>query len=273
MMKNFFKEPLLHFLLLSFLLFIAFDFLNPEETESKVVEISAGRVAQLQQRFQKISQRPPSVEETEALVRNYALDEIYNREARALGLDKNDSVVKKRLRQKMEFMLQDTIPQQTERDELDAFFRQNQGKYRVESRFSFEQAYVSLDRDHTELKGLVEQLKTVAASGEKPLGDDSLIPTTVNSASESEIARKFGQRFLNELLALKKNSSWQGPVQSGLGLHFVKINSFEEGLLPALDTVHDKVLNDWKYQKSSEARLTFENELLQRYDVRVEAAQ
>ena len=273
MMKNIFKEPLLHFLLLSFFLFFAFDFLNPEEPESTVVEISAGRVAQLQQRFQKISQRPPSAEETEALVRNYALDEIYNREARALGLDKNDSVVKKRLRQKMEFMLQDTIPQQAERDELDAFFRQNQGKYRIESRFSFEQVYVSLDRDHTELEGLVEQLKTVAASGEKPLGDDSLIPTTVNSASESEIARKFGQRFLNELLALKQNNSWQGPVQSGLGLHFVKINSFEEGLLPALDTVYDKVLNDWKYQKSSEARLTFENELLKRYDVRVEAAQ
>ena len=273
MMKNFFKEPLLHFLLLSFLLFIAFDFLNPEETESKVVEISAGRVAQLQQRFQKISQRPPSVEETEALVRNYALDEIYNREARALGLDKNDSVVKKRMRQKMEFMLQDTIPQQAEQDELEALFRQNKDKYRIESRFSFEQAYVSLDRDQTELAGLVEQLKTVAASGEKPIGDDSLIPATVNSASESEIARKFGQKFLTELLALKQNNSWQGPFQSGLGLHFVKFNSIEKGLLPALDTVHDKVLNDWKYQKSNEARQKFENELLERYDVQVEAAQ
>lgn len=269
MKKTFIKEPLLHFLLISLLIFLTFDVLNPPNDKGNVITISDGRIAQLHARFQKTWQRPPTDDELSQLVRNYALDEIYNQEARALDLDKNDAVIKRRLRQKMEFMLQEMSPTNASKDEIESFYQRNKEKYQLDSRYSFEQVFISVDRNQDELDTILAAQKIQIASGAKPVGDKTLLPTLLVSGSTSELERLFGTLFLEALVELKTDS-WQGPVRSGIGIHFVHIEKVERGLLPALDTVYEKVLNDWKYQQNHEAKINFEEDLLERYEIRVE---
>lgn len=269
MLKNIFKEPLLHFLLISLLFFVIFDVLNPPKDRETVINISKGRIEQLHARFQKIWLRSPTDEELTQLIRGYALDEIYNQEARALSLDKNDAVIKRRLRQKMEFMLQNTTLKNSSQSEINNFYQGNKEKYLKESRYSFEQIFISLDRNKDELNRIIEQQKIQLASGGNPAGDKTLLPNLLVSTSESDIKRQFGTHFL-EILTKLETDSWQGPVRSGLGLHFVHIKSVEKGLLPELNTVYDKVIDDMKYQQKREAKINFEKTLFERYEIRIE---
>lgn len=261
-------EPLVHFLLIAVSLFVIFDWLNPEEPGAEVIVISEGRLAQLNERFEKTWQRPPTSEESDNLLRNYALDEIYNREARLLGLDQNDSVVKKRMRQKMEFMLQDTLPQLPEASELEAFFQDNLARYRKEARLSFEHVYLSTDRPPEELEARAAHIRDQLAQGTIPEGDQSMLPSEVRGAWEREIARVFGRVFVPPLLALEQGE-WQGPIKSGLGWHFVRLNALEPGYVPDLDAVYGEVLADWQYENAQLAQQRFEDELLSRYELRV----
>jgi hypothetical protein len=269
MLKKIFKEPLLHFLFISTLFFLIFDVLNPSKDSNSVIDISKGRIEQLHARFQKTWQRSPSDEELAALIRDYALDEIYNLEARALSLDNNDAVIKRRLRQKMEFMLQDTILDTPSQSEIKNFYQDNRGNYLKESRYSFEQIFISLNRNKEDLNTIIEKQKIQIALGDKPAGDITLLPNFIVSISESDIERKFGIDFLDGLTKLETDN-WQGPVRSGLGLHFVHITSIEKGLLPELDKVYDKVIDDMKYQQKHAAKIDFEKILFERYEIRVE---
>jgi hypothetical protein len=269
MLKKIFKEPLLHFLFISTLFFLIFDVLNPSKDSNSVIDISKGRIEQLHARFQKTWQRSPSDEELAALIRDYALDEIYNLEARALSLDNNDAVIKRRLRQKMEFMLQDTILDTPSQSEIKNFYQDNRGNYLKESRYSFEQIFISLNRNKEDLNTIIEKQKIQMALGDKPAGDITLLPNFLVSISESDIERKFGIDFLDGLTKLETDN-WQGPVRSGLGLHFVHITSIEKGLLPELDKVYDKVIDDMKYQQKHAAKIDFEKILFERYEIRVE---
>jgi hypothetical protein len=269
MLKKIFKEPLLHFLFISTLFFLIFDVLNPSKDSNSVINISKGRIEQLHARFQKTWQRSPSDEELAALIRDYALDEIYNLEARALGLDNNDAVIKRRLRQKMEFMLQDTILDKPSQSEIKNFYQDNRAKYLKESRYSFEQIFISLNRNKEDLNTIIEKQKIKIALGDKPTGDITLLPKFLVSIFESDIERKFGIDFLDALTKLETDN-WQGPVRSGLGLHFVNITSLEKGLLPELDKVYDKVIDDMKYQQKHAAKIDFEKILFERYEILIE---
>jgi len=269
MLVRILKEPLLHFLVLALLIFLVFDVLNPPREEARVITISEGRVEQLRARFESTWLRPPSDEEMALQVRNYALDEIYSREARALGLDQNDAVVKRRLRQKMEFMLQDITPREPTRDEIETFFAKNDDRYRSETRYSFEQVFVSLDRETAELEAILDAQQKQIESGARPAGDNTLLPAAMNSASKRQIERQFGTDFLLALADVP-SGVWHGPVRSGLGMHFVRISRIQRGELPALETVYAKVLDDWKYEKRSAAKSAFETALLERYEVRAE---
>ncbi|MFT7128796.1 MAG: hypothetical protein ACI89U_000904 [Gammaproteobacteria bacterium] len=269
MWKNIFKEPLLHFLLIAILFFVIFDVLNPPTDRNNVINISKGRVEQLNVSFQKIWLRSPNDEELTLLIREYALDEIYNQEARALSLDKNDAVIKRRLRQKMEFMLQNTMLKNATQSEINNFYQENKEKYLEESRYSFEQIFISRERNKEDLNTIIEKQKIHIASGHKPSGDNTLLPSLLVSSSESDIERQFGTAFINIFIKLE-TGQWQGPLQSSLGWHFVNITSVEKGVLPELALVYDKVIDDMKYQQKREAKVNFETTLFERYEIHIE---
>ncbi len=267
-LKKLLHEPLIHFLFISICFFFIYDLLNPQTAdESKIITISQNRVGLLIQGFEKTWTRKPTAQELTKMINGYALNEIYSREAIALGLGENDEVIRRRLRQKMEFILQDmSALQQPSTKDLAEFFQQYSENYQAEASYSFEQKYLTTNRSNQQLQQLIAKQKQRISSGKNPLGDTSLIATEFSDMSAYQINRQFGKNF-NEELDKTPLNQWTGPVKSGLGLHFVKVSQRIEGEILPLKQVKEKVIEDWQHQQSKDFTNNYQQELLAQYDV------
>lgn len=276
-MKRILKEPLLHFLLLGVGLFIAYGLISKPGSSSapgKIV-VTMGQVEHLAAGFAKTWQRPPTPQELTGLVRDRVREEVYYREAMALGLDKDDTVVRRRLRQKMEF-ISDDIASQTEPTDADlsAYLSAHSDAFRVEPRYSFSQVYLSPDRHGDNLSRDTEELfaqlnGTDGKTDPEALGDSTLLAHQFTDVSASEVASQFGEAFAAKLPELTPGQ-WQGPVESGYGVHLVLISERAVARLPALVEVRDTVRREWDNAQRLEANETFYQELLKRYTVTIE---
>lgn len=269
MIRRILAEPLLHFALIAVVLFLGYGWLNPDSGDNEIV-VSKGRVEQMRSRFNSVWQREPTAEEQDILVRTYVLDEIYSREARALGLDKDDAIVRKRLRQKMEFMLQDMAAIEPPTDEqLATFFSNNAERYRTPSVYSFTQVFLSTDRSMGELGLLLEQAGSAIAEGQAPTGDSGFFPAELEEMADWEVSRQFGEQFL---VALSESpvGDWHGPVRSGYGVHFLYVKQRAPGVVPELGEVRSRVVSDWQRERNQTFKTEYEDSVLANYEVTVE---
>ncbi len=266
--KKLIHEPLIHFLFISICFFFIYDLLNPQTAdESKIITISQNRVDLLTQGFVKTWTRKPTSQELAKMIDGYALNEIYSREAIALGLGENDEVIRRRLRQKMEFILQDmSALQQPSADDLAQFFHQNSTNYQAEASYSFEQKYITTNRSNQQLKQLIAKQKQRISSGQNPQGDTSLMATEFSDVSAYQINRQFGKNFNKELDKVDLNQ-WIGPIKSGLGLHFIKVSQRIAGEISPLSQIKEKVIEDWQHQQSIDFTNNYQQELLAQYQV------
>lgn len=258
----------MHFIIIALLFFFVYQIVNPEPLEqSKIITVSANRVEQLKQGFKDTWTRPPTTNELALMVDHYALDEIYAREANSLGLGDDDEVVRRRLRQKMEFLIQDMSSfQSPSESELQKYYLDNIKEYQKDSAYSFQQVYLMTNRTEKEIKRVLElQLKRIS-KGEQPEGDNSLLPSSFKLALAHQINRQFGQDFDKKLEIITLNQ-WTGPIKSGLGLHFIKVTQRIDGELPPLKEVKTKVLQNWHYQQSQTFIENYQQSLLKRYRI------
>ncbi|MGH8520761.1 MAG: peptidyl-prolyl cis-trans isomerase [Gammaproteobacteria bacterium] len=278
-MKKFLREPLVHFLLLGAGLFVAFG-LEGERTGGEPGEILAtrGRIESLALGFARTWQRPPTDRELEGLIHDYIREEVYYREAMALGLDKDDIVIRRRLRQKMEFVTDDVAAQAEPTDEeLSAYLKAHPEAFRVERRFTFSQVYLNPDRHGQHLardaERLLAKLNEAGAKADvSALGDPFLLNHTFEAVPGSEVAKQFGAAFAGELGALSPGQ-WQGPVQSGYGVHLVFVGQRTGGRVPALEEVREAVRREWANAERLEANEKFYQRLLKGYTVTIERPQ
>jgi hypothetical protein len=201
LVKRLVKEPLLHFLLLGAGLFLAYSLMQREVAgrEAGQIVVTLGEVEQLATSFAKTWQRSPTPEELAGLVRDRVREEVYCREAMALGLDREDTIIRRRLRQKMEFVSEDiaALAEPTEAD-LEETLRTHPDSFRVEPRFTFRQVYFSPDKHGENLAAEVTQLlaqlnrpdNEVDASA---LGDSTLLEAQFAGVPTSEVAKQFGE--------------------------------------------------------------------------------
>jgi len=147
-MKRILREPLLHFLLLGAVLFAAYGVLSGSgASELGRIVVMQGKIDNLQASFSRVWQRPASQAELDGLVQDYIREEVLAREAMALGLDKDDTVIRRRLRQKMEFISDDISAQAQPTDaELSAYLQAHPDSFRVEQRFTFSQVYLNPEK-------------------------------------------------------------------------------------------------------------------------------
>jgi hypothetical protein len=275
-MKKLLREPLLHFLLLGAAIFAAYSFLsNRSSAEPGKIVVTQGQIENLAGGFARTWQRPPTDSELAGLVRDRVREEVYYREAMALGLDKDDTVIRRRLRQKMEFVSDDIAAQAEPTDaELNAYLQAHADKFPIEQRFTFRQVYLNPDKHRANLAGdtarLLAQLKQ---SGDKvdvsALGDTFLLEHDFTALPVSEVAKQFGEQFAAKLGGLQPGQ-WQGPVESGYGVHLVKVSERSEGHLPRLADVREVVRREWDNARRQEANEKFFQELLKRYVVTIE---
>ena len=280
LVKRLVKEPLLHFLLLGAALFLAYSLMQREVAgrEAGQIVVTLGEVEQLATSFAKTWQRSPTPEELAGLVRDRVREEVYCREAMALGLDREDTIIRRRLRQKMEFVSEDiaALAEPTEAD-LEETLRTHPDLFRVEPRFTFRQVYFSPDKHGEDLAAEVTQLlaqlnrpdNEVDASA---LGDSTLLEAQFAGVPTSEVAKQFGEPFALELGRLQPGR-WQGPVESGYGVHLVFVSERTEERQPALAEVRDDVRREWDNARRVAANEAFYQGLLARYHVTIEGSE
>ena len=276
-MKGFLKEPLLHFVLLGIMLFALDAFLRERTGEAGGgdIDVSEGRIENLAALFAKTWQRPPTVEELRGLVDDYVLEEALYREGVALGVDRDDTIIRRRVRQKMEFVVEDVVElaEPTEA-ELEVWLAEHAQSYARPARFTFRQVYLNPERRGDALRADVERVLAKLRSDNGPsdpraLGDGSLLDHAFADAGAEVVEKTFGRAFADHLKELPKEE-WSGPVESAFGLHLVFVDAKTAGRIPSLAEVREAVVRDWSYAQREEASKGFYQEVLARYSVTIE---
>ena len=270
MLEKLLREPLLHFILIALLFFAIYGYLNPENANENTINITQGRIELLKNNFIKRWNREPLPEELETVINNYALNQAYVLEAQALGMNQGDSGVERRLRQKMDFMIEDlaSVKQPTDTD-LKTFYSINQDNYTAPAVYSFEQIFIADDKSDKELDKVFRSISRQISDGKQPKGEPSMLPAGMQQATSTEIERKFGPLFIENLNDAPMNQ-WHGPIDSAFGKHFVIVHSKQASAFEPFERVKDKVLKDWQYQQLMEFRDAFEKQLLNKYQITIE---
>jgi hypothetical protein len=272
MMKQLFREPLVHFPAIGALLFVLFGLTSePAGEQAKQVVIAEDDIQRLSAKFSRTWMRPPTEAELEGLIEGHVRDEIYYREALALGLDREDPMVRLRMRQKLEFLLEDLSDDGAPTDaDLQSFLAENAERFARPPRISFQQVYLNPDK-HDDLEPAAAALAEVLDGGgaADTLGDGIMLDYAYESVSPREIARLFGDAFAQEVAALDPDA-WHGPVDSGLGRHFVRIIERQAGHLPTLDAVRSRVAAEWSAQHRRERKQASYQRVREGYEVIIE---
>lgn len=271
-MRRLFNEPLLHFFVLGTALFVLFAWLNRGAMEAPdEVVVDQPRIENLATQFESVWQRPPQPDELRGLIDGWVREEILYREGVALGLDLDDTVIRRRVAQKMEFIADGTAPPQATEAELEAWLVANVDRYRIEPAYSLQQVYFD-PRGHDESLGarLAELRATLGMSTTAPQGDSTMLPGDLRSASASEIGRTFGTEFADELAELPVGV-WQGPLESAYGYHLVRVEEKLPGRTPSLAEVRNAVERDWSAAQAEELNEAFYEAARKRYTVRISA--
>ena len=266
--KKLLYEPLVHFMLIGAALFLIFGLTQEKSSSaSNRIVVSAGQVEQLNAQFERTWMRAPTQEELASLVKNHVRDEVYYLEALAMGLDQNDPLIRRRMRQKLEFILEDLTAVKADEESLIAFLKQHPEKFRVEPRVSFSQLYLNPDKHQdfeADTKNILENLN----KGQDPesLGDPTMLQYQYKLVTQSEISRWFGEEFSMEVVGFKAGV-WKGPVFSRIGFHFVWIENQVAGRLPELAEVRDQVEREYLRQRQQELKDMAYRKLLEGYEV------
>jgi hypothetical protein len=267
------REPLLHFAVLGAGLFVLFAVVGGDDPASRRVVVGRGALENLAAAFERTWQRPPTRAELEGLVADHVRETILAREAKALGLDEDDVIVRRRLRQKIE-LLAASLAESAEPSEadLEAWLREHADRWRVEPRVSFRHVYLSRERRGAATDADAARLLGELAAGSADpatAGDPLLLPAALVDAPLPDVARQFGGDFAARVGALELGR-WNGPVESGYGVHLVRVDAREDGRLPALGEVRDAVLRDWQAAQAEAAREAHYRALRERYTVVIE---
>jgi parvulin-like peptidyl-prolyl isomerase len=280
-MKNLLREPLVHFLLLGAALFGAYHFLKSpvdDSPASKEIRLTLDQVAQLALVFQSQWNRAPTPQELEVLVEDLVKDEVLYREGLALGLDKDDTIIKRRLAQKMQFLAEDVATaREPTTDELQAWYAGNSSQFAMPARYSFRHLYFSPDRRGpgarddalhalAKLAGQPEDSKLAAT-----LADPFMFQEYYRERSPEFLGKEFGPQFAQALEKITAGS-WQGPIESGFGWHLVYVDTVIPGRVPDFEEVVQAVKSAWLHDQKARAWDKAYTDMRARYTVLLPAA-
>jgi peptidyl-prolyl cis-trans isomerase C len=253
-MKRLLREPLVHFLLIGAALFAVYHCLQPARSaapSAKAIQLSFDELGQLTLLFESQWKRPPTVQELDRLVENKVQTEILYREALAMGLDKNDEIVKRRMAQKMQFLAEDVAAtREPTTDELKTWYGKNSEKFALPKRVSFRHLYFSPDkrgkraRDDaaktlTQVAGQAEDVKLSESSA-----DPFMFQEYYRDRAPDYLGKEFGPQFAQTVAKLP-TGSWQGPIESGFGWHLVFVDTAIPGRVPDFEEIEADVKIAW----------------------------
>lgn len=274
-MKRVLREPLVHFLLLGGLLFLWFQWKGGASGPgTNRIVVTPGQVRNLASGYTKTWSRPPSEDELKGLIDEYVREEIATREAMALGLDRDDTVIRQRLRQKLEFLSGDEAASASPTDaEIEAWLKAHPEAFGGEVRLSFRQVFVRADRGKDagrEADRILARLR--AADPEAPatdLGDATMLPGEMPLGPLRDVSAVFGTDFARRL-ADAPTGEWTGPLASSYGLHLVLVSERVEPEAPSLAAVRPLVTREILAERRKKELEQLYERLLAKYDVTIE---
>lgn len=262
------KEPLVHFVIVGAAIFVLHAALRPTP-ELRRIEVSEPVVQALTQDHVRRTGTPPTDGQVAALVEQFVDDEVLFREALALGLDRGDPVVRRRLIQKMRFLTEDIAPvPEPHESELEAYLGRHEDRYRRPEELTLRQVYVGFSDGAVQVEERAEQLLRALQSGVDPngMGDPFLHGSAFESIAVDTLDRRFGPGFAASLAGMP-SQTWVGPVESAYGLHLVWIESRRPSRAPTLAEVVDAVRRDWLEEQRAETNREALDRLREGYDI------
>jgi hypothetical protein len=273
-LRKLLREPLLHFLAIGAAMFLYFQAsgggsAGPGSTR---IVITSGQIAHLEAGFTRTWSRPPTADELKAVLDEWVREEIAVREAMSTGLDRDDTVIRRRLRQKLEFLVEDAAEAKAPTDdELKAWLEANSEQFRTEPRIAFRQVFVSRDRRgasaDADAASILARLKANGAAARTDnVGDSTMLPGEFAMSSLRDVDSVFGTGFAKQIGAVEVGV-WSGPIRSGYGLHLVLVRERAEGGMPEFAAVRPLALREVLAERRKRQITAMYDDLLRKYTV------
>lgn len=269
-------EPLVHFILIGALLFVADAFLERDRSAVEPInriQLTLDDLAQLELLFESNWQRQPSQQEFRAMIEERIREEVLYREALTMGLDKDDAIVRRRMAQKMKFLAEDVASaREPTTEELRTWFEDHADLFALSPRLSFRHLYFAGDRRRGHARDDAEEALAQLADAPqdapraKVFADPFMFQDYYGDRTMQEIAREFGPAFALALRELTPGA-WHGPVESGYGWHLVFVDSVTPGRLPTFEEVAQQVKTAWLGEQKDLAWKKAYDEMRAKYQV------
>jgi PPIC-type PPIASE domain len=271
-LKSALREPLLHFLLIGAAFFAWYQWNGGGAGPgSNRIALTGGQIAHLAAGYTKAWRRPPTDAELKGLIDDWVREEIAVREAMLAGLDRDDTIIRRRLRQKFEFLVEDAATAPPTDTELQAWLATHADTFRSESRVSLRQVFLSRER-----RGATARADATAILGrlraEGPdarvddLGDATMLPADIGMSTARDLDRLFGAGFARRIESVAPGT-WVGPIESSYGLHLLLVRERQEAAMPELATVRPAVEREFLADRRQRQLDSKYAQLLARYTV------
>jgi len=270
------REPLVHFVLIGAALFLVYRALHSKESgpsDSKKIVLKGEDVDQISLMWQAQGRPAPTADQIQSLLDNKIREEVLYREALKLGLDKDDTIVRRRMAQKMDFLAEDLSDlREPSREELKAWFGKNSERFKVPGRASFRHLYFSFDKHGQQTAAVAAQvLKKIEGTPSvslkaAALADPFMFQDYYGDRSFDELAKTFGPRFAKALFQLQ-SGSWQGPIESGYGWHLIFIDSLTPARVPEFEEVETDVRTQWVSAQRDETKRRMCEQMKSHYEI------
>lgn len=266
---NLLREPLLHFLLIGTALFVVFGLVSPGDSDSKRIVVTQAQVDDLVRQYQSLWSRAPTAVELQRLIETQVHNELVYREGRSLGLDRDDAVIKRRVRQKYDLMAEEENSLAAPTDaQLEGYRVAHPAQFMQPAVLSFDQVFFNQATTSPEVLD-VARAALVRGADPASQGQSSLLPTHVTDSALDLVARDFGTQLAKEIATVPVGQ-WVGPLISGYGVHLVRVNARSAAELPPLAQVRASVEREWENDQRNRARETSYARLRADYTVVVE---
>jgi hypothetical protein len=271
MLRRVIQEPLFQFLFAGALIFAVYNAVAGDATEPSddAIVIGDAEMEFLRAQYEKLWGRPPTDQDLPPLVREFVREEVLYREGMALGLDQDDVIVRRRIGQKMEFLIGDlAVPTEPSDEVLTKYLEANPDKYLEPPRLTFTHVYFNVDRRGDQARADAEAVLAALGDRERApeMGDRFALSVDYAGKTAREVDQTFGAAFGEQLLEVPVGQ-WFGPLESAYGLHLVRVLGRTEPRPPEFDELRERLSADYSFETREAANAKALERLTQRYEI------